>query len=182
MSAMFKNCKKNVSQRELRKLMNDHKNKLQKVVKKIDSPLAKYNETGQLTCVLCNSVVRSDAVWNVHVNSKQHREQVEFAKKLKERTDNFTKTPKRPHSPTPVAPQKKLKGILKNSAASKQEVENENVSNDECDSVKQLDESDTLNSLADQVQLEAVEVAEVMESSTLPEGFFDDPKLDAKVN
>lgn len=41
MSATFKNAKKMVKQEQLRKLMKDHK-KVQKEVKKIDSPLAKY--------------------------------------------------------------------------------------------------------------------------------------------
>lgn len=42
MSAIFKNAKKKLSQSELRKLMNEHKGKISKDVKKIDSPLAKY--------------------------------------------------------------------------------------------------------------------------------------------
>lgn len=41
MSATFKNAKKKLSQAELRKFMNEHKNKV-KTDKKVDSPLAKY--------------------------------------------------------------------------------------------------------------------------------------------
>jgi zinc finger protein 830 len=42
--------------------------------KKIESPLAKYNSAGQLTCIICDQVVKSELVWNAHVNSKTHLE------------------------------------------------------------------------------------------------------------
>lgn len=42
MSATFKNAKKKLAQQELRKIMSEHRNKSQKPLKKIDSPLAKY--------------------------------------------------------------------------------------------------------------------------------------------
>lgn len=42
--------------------------------KKIESPFAKYNSTGQLTCIICNQVVKSELVWNAHVNSRSHLE------------------------------------------------------------------------------------------------------------
>lgn len=54
MSAVFKNARKTkISQTELRKYMNEHKNKL-KVVQKIDSPLAKYPFVWQL-CKYCRA-------------------------------------------------------------------------------------------------------------------------------
>lgn len=74
---------------------------------------------GQLTCVLCKSVVRSEDVWKVHINAKQHKHNVELAKQLKEKTNNFTQAVKRPASPmsAPPVPSKIPKGILKNSTA-----------------------------------------------------------------
>lgn len=42
--------------------------------KKIDSPFAKYNSADQLTCIICNQVVKSELVWNAHVNSRSHLE------------------------------------------------------------------------------------------------------------
>lgn len=120
MSATFRlSAKKKVSQEDLRKLMAEQKRKTVKQPK-IDNPLAKYNDAGQLMCVLCKSIVRSENVWNVHVNAKQHRENVAEAKRLKELTNNFTtavkvKGQKRSGSPSPNAPEeKKVKGILKN--------------------------------------------------------------------
>lgn len=106
---------KKKAQDEMRRLMAERRKKDQKPVK-IDNPLAKYNNAGQLMCVLCSSVVRSEQVWSVHVNSKQHRENVNNAKQLKELTNNFTVGKlKHKASPPRDAPQeKKIKGILKN--------------------------------------------------------------------
>ena len=44
------------------------------VPKRIESPLAKYNSIGQLTCVVCNQVVKSELLWNAHLSSKTHAE------------------------------------------------------------------------------------------------------------
>ncbi|VVC94578.1 unnamed protein product, partial [Leptidea sinapis] len=107
---------KKKAQNEMRKLMAERKNKDKKPIQ-IDNPLAKYNNAGQLTCILCSSIIRSAHVWQVHVNSKQHRGNVEQAKKLKELTKNFTdgKVKKRSGGVVEGDPQeKKPKGILKN--------------------------------------------------------------------
>lgn len=121
MSATFKLAKKKFTQNELRKLMNQQKSsKVIEKTQKIDSPLAKFNELGQLLCVLCKSVVRSEDVWKVHINAKQHKQNVELAKQLKEKTNNFTSATafKRPASPTlSNIPSKIPKGILKNTAS-----------------------------------------------------------------
>ena len=42
--------------------------------KRIESPIAKYNSTGQLTCIVCNQIVKSELMWNAHINSKSHLE------------------------------------------------------------------------------------------------------------
>lgn len=83
-----------------------------------------YNELGQLTCILCKSIVRSADVWKVHINAKQHKQNVKLAKQLKEKTKNFTApaaaasssaTFKRPGQPlSSEVPAKVPKGILKN--------------------------------------------------------------------
>lgn len=71
-------------------------------------------------CVLCKSVVRSEDVWKVHINAKQHKQNLELAKQLKEKTNNFTaprEAVKRPAT-TPIQnemPFKVPKSILKNS-------------------------------------------------------------------
>nr|XP_023018656.1 zinc finger protein 830 [Leptinotarsa decemlineata] len=187
MSATFKNAKKKLSQSELRKFMNEHKTKA-KDVKKIESPLAKYNDQGQLTCILCKSVVRSEAVWTIHINAKQHKQNVEVAKKLKERTNNFTTPLKRPLTPPlPDVPTKKLKSILKNSTSETStqslvgstnglEAEENKLPDDFFDS-KNSNRTSPFKK-KDGNPTESVVVPE--NKDPLPEGFFDDPKLDAK--
>lgn len=164
MSAAFKNAKKKPTQTELRRLINEHKHKKEKAVKKIESPLAKYNEAGQLTCILCNSVVRSESVWAVHINAKQHKQNVEQARKLKERTNNFTTPLKRPLTPPLEVPEKKLKGILKNSQ----------------DTPKIVSSNIVVITENEEEKKPPVEELPKDNNEVLPEGFFDDPKLDAK--
>ncbi|KRT80156.1 hypothetical protein AMK59_7576 [Oryctes borbonicus] len=184
MSAAFKNAKKKLSQNELRKFMSEHKSKTQKATKRIESPLAKYNEAGQLTCILCKSVVRSENVWSVHVNAKQHKENVEIAKKLKERTNNFTTPLKRPLTPPLEQPTKKLKSILKNgSKQSMETVENHpanGVPDDFFDSKHKTSGKSTHSAGKNAKESEQMDAEIVPNADALPEGFFDDPKLDAK--
>ncbi|XP_038220197.1 zinc finger protein 830 isoform X2 [Zerene cesonia] len=177
------------AQDEMRKLMSERKNKDKKPVQ-IQNPLAKYNGAGQLTCVLCSSIVRSENVWQVHVNSKQHRNNVEQAKKLKELTKNFTdgNVKKRLATSTPDAPQeKKIKGILKNATENKP-ANIEKTKNDAPIIYSHHDEHIKRKPL--NLPNEDVEGKEVVEGKKaeeeaklnrpIPEGFFDDPILDAK--
>lgn len=63
-------------------------------------------------------------MWKVHINAKQHKQNIELARQLKEKTENFTKpitaaSNKRSADPiTSNIPSKVPKGILKNSASS----------------------------------------------------------------
>lgn len=183
MSATFRlAAKKKLSQNDMRKLMNEHKTKSQstKVEKKIDSPLAKYNELGQLTCILCKSIVRSEDVWKVHINAKQHKENVTAAKELKERTQNFTSAIKRP--PTPPRndiPTKKIKGILKNSSSTVQQIveSQQELPADFFDNKAPVIFKKPIGKFQQQPTKETT----IENSDELPEGFFDDPILDAKV-
>nr|XP_019588141.1 PREDICTED: zinc finger protein 830 [Rhinolophus sinicus] len=78
--------KRVVSQDELRRLMKE-KQRLSTNRKRIDSPLARYNRLGQLSCVLCNTPVKSELLWPTHVLGKQHREKVAGLKDAKEATE-----------------------------------------------------------------------------------------------
>lgn len=61
-------------------------------------------------------------MWKVHINAKQHKQNIELAKQLKEKTQNFTKPPavvSSKRSAEPIAnniPFKVPKGILKQSS------------------------------------------------------------------
>lgn len=185
---MIKSSKQKYSQHDLRRLMQERKNKAtqgaDRKKTKIESPLAKYpfliklittasslplrssltpfhtyNDLGQLTCVLCQSVVRSEEVWKIHLNAKQHKENVQAAKELKERQATAVKraAPKAEE----VVPEKRPKGILKNATTR----------------IIPPTEPTTIPEATPMEVAEAEPTAE--EGKTLPEGFFDDPKKDA---
>lgn len=44
--------------------------------KRVESPFAKYNSLGHLSCTLCNVQVKSELLWPAHVLGKQHKEKV----------------------------------------------------------------------------------------------------------
>lgn len=44
--------------------------------KRVESPFAKYNSLGHLSCVLCNVQVKSELLWPAHVLGKPHKEKV----------------------------------------------------------------------------------------------------------
>ncbi|XP_003797273.2 zinc finger protein 830 [Otolemur garnettii] len=75
--------KRVVNQEELRRLMKE-KQRLSANRKRIESPFAKYNRLGQLSCALCNTPVKSELLWQTHVLGKQHREKVAELKGAKE--------------------------------------------------------------------------------------------------
>ena len=69
--------------------MTSHGQRLES--KKIESPLAKYNSIGQLTCIVCNQVVKSELLWNAHINTKAHLEnKAKLKSKLKGADDAQT--------------------------------------------------------------------------------------------
>lgn len=203
MNPAFRLEKKKVSQNELRRLMKEQKES-RTVNAKIDSPFAKY-ENGQLTCVLCKSIVRSESVWKVHVNAKQHKENLALAKQLKEKIENQTSIKKYDATDRVAGlkrtiedmrsevPEKKLKGILKNSSMPIQSVTHIAISNNnkqtevvndvqEKQSVIPDDFFDSKSKPASKTKpaQDTSETDKMQEDETLPEGFFDDPVKDAK--
>ncbi|XP_047444643.1 zinc finger protein 830 [Mugil cephalus] len=73
--ATSKKGKKVVNQEELRRLMRE-KQRQATEKKRVESPFAKYNSLGHLSCVLCNVQVKSELLWPAHVLGKQHKEKV----------------------------------------------------------------------------------------------------------
>ncbi|XP_034038881.1 zinc finger protein 830 [Thalassophryne amazonica] len=70
-----KKAKKLVNQEELRRLMRE-KQRQSNERKRVESPFAKYNSLGHLSCVLCSVQVKSELLWPAHVLGKQHKEKV----------------------------------------------------------------------------------------------------------
>ncbi|KAM8849224.1 zinc finger protein 830 [Spinachia spinachia] len=73
--ASSKKGRKIVNQEELRRLMRA-KQRQTTDKKRVESPFAKYNSLGHLSCVLCNVQVKSDLLWPAHVLGKPHKEKV----------------------------------------------------------------------------------------------------------
>ncbi|XP_031618063.1 zinc finger protein 830 [Contarinia nasturtii] len=160
--------KKKYTQNDLRRLMAEQKAKSapKKTTTTINSPLAKYNDLGQLMCLLCKTVVRSEDVWKVHINAKQHKQNVELAKKSANsmppppvpsaQSSSAATASKRRMAPPPIpeVPAKIPKGILKNSPSHKP------------------------NNSSSQVA-DAKPTTTSTENSALPDNFFDDPPQNA---
>ncbi|KYQ46442.1 hypothetical protein ALC60_14538 [Trachymyrmex zeteki] len=196
--------KRKLTQDDLRKAMSEHKKKFG-TIKKIDSPLAKYPfYSGQLMCILCKSVVRSETIWPVHLNSKVHKDNVALAKKTKLETESTinvsnVQTFKRPPSPSNNSPNKKIKGILKNSSQpvvqvksnlpadffddNSEQVNNPSVLTQKLESKEKdpiVNTTDVQHAKEEEKEKEKEKVKD-MNQAVLPEGFFDDPVMDAKV-
>ncbi|XP_043085706.1 zinc finger protein 830 [Puntigrus tetrazona] len=100
--ASLKKGKKVVNQDDLRRLMKEKKQSSERQ-KRVESPYAKYNSVGQLSCALCNAPLKSALLWQTHVLGKQHKDKVS---ELKNRES--TNTPAAP-SPSPSSSSSALK-------------------------------------------------------------------------
>ncbi|CAJ1072403.1 zinc finger protein 830 [Xyrichtys novacula] len=74
--ATSKKGKKVVNQEELRRLMREKQRQTERDKKRVESPFAKYNSLGHLSCTLCNVQVKSELLWPAHILGKQHKEKV----------------------------------------------------------------------------------------------------------
>ncbi|KAM4907107.1 zinc finger protein 830 [Sylvia borin] len=81
--------RKQVRQEELRRLMRE-KQRQNAGKKRIDSPFAKYNSLGHLSCSLCNAPVKGELLWQTHVLGKQHRERIAELKGTKQTATGST--------------------------------------------------------------------------------------------
>lgn len=73
--ATSKKGKKVVNQEELRRLMRE-KQRQTTEKKRVESPFAKYNSLGHLSCTVCNVHVKSELLWPTHILGKQHKDKV----------------------------------------------------------------------------------------------------------
>nr|XP_020451618.1 zinc finger protein 830 [Monopterus albus] len=96
--ASSKKGKKVVNQEELRRLMRE-KQRQTTDKRRVESPFAKYNSLGHLSCVLCNMQVKSELLWPAHVLGKQHKDKVIELKGAKSQPDTPQSLPEKRKAP-----------------------------------------------------------------------------------
>lgn len=158
-----------------------------------------YSLSGQITCIICKINVCNEASWPIHINSKKHKENIENAKKQLEKAKSTISGQKRSASSLKEPQQiKKVKGILKNANPQTAQVKSvlpEDFFDNKQSSRKNGLKNDKSSSEKASTSVEPVECMITEEeneedrqlkgkdnASALPEGFFDDPVLDARVN
>jgi len=173
--------------------------------KKIASPLAKYNSTGQLFCVLCNIPVKSAILWDSHVLGKKHKENLAIFKGKSNKSQAVRDVQqsvkeKSSHTDDSTFVRPALKRINQDKTETDENTPDKRIKVDSCgekDSLKEEEVNITNSNLTggktdlpsdffdtpQQNEQTAQDLKFSDEDSTegIPEGFFDDPKLDAKV-
>lgn len=110
-----------------------------------------YDNSGKLHCIICRTVIRTENIWKVHMNTKAHKINLESARKLKDGASNVLPKSEKPNS--------LQKEIVPNSVyQTPQEVINAKI-----------------------VEPIITSATQQLTSEFLPEGFFDDPVKDAKI-
>ncbi|RMX50722.1 hypothetical protein pdam_00013204 [Pocillopora damicornis] len=134
----------------------------------IDSPLARYNSAGQLSCVVCDMTIKNEFLWTSHVLGKKHKENLADLKGKSKANVSVREVRKPVKVETnEEAPKKKLKDSL-------EEIKDE-ISTDEQAGLPSDFFDHEIKSEMQQ------HIASGDSTEGIPEGFFDDPKLDAKV-
>ncbi|KAI8067196.1 hypothetical protein BC940DRAFT_301488 [Gongronella butleri] len=71
-----------MSSNDVRKLFKQQQ--AQRSQKRVEHPLAKYDNAGRLSCAVCQQGIKSAAVWSSHLTSSEHKHQVSRLKALKQ--------------------------------------------------------------------------------------------------
>lgn len=80
--------------------------------RRIESPLAKYNSLGHLSCVVCSIPIKNELLWQTHILGKQHKENLEKRRNRDQTTEASIIN-------TPAVPLVKRKGIDTETKAAK---------------------------------------------------------------
>lgn len=172
--------------RRLLKKQQQERNKTTKVA----HPFAKYDQASRLVCVVCNSHVKSEAVWQAHLGSQVHRDNIQKLKELKQQQQQQQQLKRRapsPPPPTSSAPSSDSKRMRLDEEQDRQDIE---LNQDESDEEEQEDQemglpADFFDKQEEQDIPEEVEETPAAndkhDSKSLPSGFFDDPEEEARV-
>ncbi|XP_077483579.1 zinc finger protein 830 [Amblyomma americanum] len=197
--------KKVIQKDDLKRLMRERKEALSQSSKKITSPYAKYNSLGQLMCSVCMVHVKTETLWATHVLGKAHKQNVEdFKQSTANRGQSESILSKRrndasadnqndkgrslPGNASP--PHKKAKGPL---------LTEDYSSDEDMDVIEPAQRQNSAESALPKDFFDKTASAQPKAAATdkplppkpevsakktpakaIPEGFFDDPVLDAK--
>ncbi|KAI8393863.1 uncharacterized protein BYT42DRAFT_542059 [Radiomyces spectabilis] len=194
--------------KDVRRLLKQQRTERQKT-KKIEHPFAKYDTQGRLICVVCNAVVKSEAIWPSHLVSASHKESINRLRALKQQQARDRAAPLKPQTderkrvapandePNDVVHSKRARYDEQDQAAAEQEEEEEEEEEAEeeessglpadfFDAAPMEDTSVPATETSVEVEGEPSSVAvsgTVVEkpSGGLPSGFFDDPEEEARI-
>lgn len=157
--------------RRLLKKQQSERNKVTKVV----HPFAKYDETGKLNCIVCNSPVKNEAVWQAHLGSTTHRDNIQKLKALKQQQS----LKRRASSPPPQVQNTNKRTRMED----RQDIELDEQVEDSSEDEEMGLPADFFDGGNNNDEEEIEEVPEEVEEEAggLPTGFFDDPEEEARI-
>lgn len=166
------------------------------VKRKIESPLAKYNSSGQLFCVLCNIHIKSAILWASHVLGKKHKENFANLKGKSSKDQTLTEL-NACHSRESPFESRAEKRTSQNKVEPNTDISQKKLKVDDDSKMSSYNSSRKKNmNPADgrpglpsdffegpsKSQPDAERIIPSEDSSEgIPEGFFDNPRLDAKI-
>jgi zinc finger protein 830 len=171
--------------RKLLKKQQSERNSKQKIT----HPFAKYDEQGRLICIVCNSPVKNEAVWQAHLGSATHRDNIQKLKALKQQQQQQQQQQslkRRAPSPPPPTSQQQQK----RTRVEEEEEERHDIELDEEVQDSSEDEemggaglpADFFDGGAEKEEIEEVEEGvQEEENGAIPAGFFDNPEEEARI-
>lgn len=183
---MATSTKKSATQNDLRKLMKERRNELiTKGKKQIDSPLAKYNDVGQLICIVCDVCLKNEVLWSTHITGKTHKEKLEILKRRQINSEKCLKSQMKRKYDFQLEQKETRGNVTKFSEEpdiSSDSCKEENLTKEPLTRSSNLPKDFFDDSIEDKTSSN-ITINEIVRKkiNELPEGFFDNPVLDAKV-
>lgn len=159
------------SKPDVRRLLKKQQTERNKETK-VTHPFAKYDETNRLICIVCNSPVKSHAVWQAHLGSTVHRDNIQKLKALKQQQQQQQQSLKR-KAPSPPPQQQDTK----RSRMEEIELDEQVSSSDEEEEDQDMGLPNDFFDSAEPIE----EDEEEENNGSIPTGFFDDPEVEARI-
>lgn len=170
---------------DIRKLLKKQQSE-RSTKQKVSHPFAKYDEQGRLICIVCNSPVKNETVWQAHLGSQVHRDNIQKLKALKHQQQQQSLKRKAP-SPPPISQQKRTR-VEEEEDRHDIELDEELEDSSEDEEMGNaalpadfFDSGDNTVDSEEEEKIEEVEEEPVEENGALPAGFFDDPEEEARI-